>query len=154
MKCWENFRKFPKDFIIKMRKMHYFSIFFKICNEPLLYFFARLDEKQNLSENFKKSFENLWWKFTRKIEFCNFYFYFGKFVIKNRAFGNNTIFLQLCLRFLWGDFHPSPWLRPWHLMCSYSNRAQFIIINIISHCRLSKLINALTAKALKYTVYL
>ena len=40
-----------------------------------------------------KYWENFWWKLYRKIAFL-FYFYFGKFVTKNRAFGNNTIFLK------------------------------------------------------------
>ena len=53
-------------------------------------------------------------KTLEKIEFL-FYFYFGKFVTKNRAFGNNTIFLQ---QFFFGfggggDLPPSPWLRSW-----------------------------------------
>ena len=50
-------------------------------------------------------------KFYRKIKFL-FYFYFWKFVSKNRAFGNNTIFLKQFFLFR-GDFHISPWLRPW-----------------------------------------
>ena len=37
-------------------------------------------------------------KILYKIEFL-FYFYFGKFVTKNRAFENNTIFLQQFFRF-------------------------------------------------------
>ena len=39
-------------------------------------------------------------------------FYFLKFVTKNRAFGNNTIFLQQFFGF-GGGFPPSACLRPW-----------------------------------------
>ena len=45
-------------------------------------------------------------KILYKIEFL-FYFYFGKFVTKNRAFGNNTIFLQQFFRFR-GKISPIP----------------------------------------------
>ena len=43
-----------------------------------------------------------------------FYFIFRKFVTKNRAFGNNTIFLQQFFRFRGGagDSPISPWQRP------------------------------------------
>ena len=40
------------------------------------------------------------------IEKLNFYFYFGKFVTKNRAFGNNTMFLQQFFRFRGGGGFP------------------------------------------------
>ena len=46
------------------------------------------------------------------IEKLNFIIFFRKFVTKNRASGNNTIFLQL-FRFRGGVIFPlSPWLRP------------------------------------------
>ena len=50
-----------------------------------------MDEKRKLLGNFEKILENF---DENSIEKLNFYFYFGKFVTKNRAFGNNTIFLQ------------------------------------------------------------
>ena len=56
-------------------------------------FFARLDEKHKLLGNFEKILR--------------------KFVTKNRAFGNNTIFLQQFFRFRGGGLPPlPPWLRP------------------------------------------
>ena len=54
---------------------------------------------------FWEDFENLWWKFYWKIEFL-FYFYFlffEKIVSKDRAFGNNTSFLQQGFRFRRGE---------------------------------------------------
>ena len=41
-----------------------------------------------------------------------FYFIFRKFVTKNRAFGNNTSFLQQFFSFGGGDFPPSPLATP------------------------------------------
>ena len=45
------------------------------------------------------------------MEFFIFYFIFQKFVTKNRAFGNNTIFLQQFFQFGGGDFPLPPWQR-------------------------------------------
>ena len=58
------------------------------------YFFARFDEKHKLLGKFEKIL-----KFfdENSIEKLNYYF-FRKFVTKNRAFGNNTIFHTLCRR--------------------------------------------------------
>ena len=53
-----------------------------------------------------ENFENLWWNFYRKIEFLFFIFSCLKFVTKNRAFGNNTIFLQQFFRV--GGISPFP----------------------------------------------
>ena len=79
--------------------MHYFSIFFKHLNKLCVHFFARLDEKHELLGNFEKILnffdEN-------SIEKLNFLFFIRKFVTKNRAFGNNTIFLQQFFRFRGG----------------------------------------------------
>ena len=107
--CWKFWEKFRK----KLRKMHYFSIFFNKFNKPCVNFFTRLDERRILLGNFEKIFDENF------IEKLNFYFIFiGKFVTKNRAFGNNTIFLQQFFRFLGGGgggrgFPPPHWLRPW-----------------------------------------
>ena len=48
-----------------------------------------------------ENFEIFWWKFYRKIEF----YIFRKFVTKNRAVGNNTIFSNNLFGF--GGFPPS-----------------------------------------------
>ena len=54
-------------------------------------FFARLDENYKLLGNFG----NIWEIFYEdSIEKLNFYLFLGKVVAKNRAFGNNIIFLQ------------------------------------------------------------
>ena len=61
---------------------------------------SRLDEKHKLLGNFEKILKIF---DENSIEKLNFYFYLGKFVTKNRAFGNNTIFLQ---RFFGFGFPP------------------------------------------------
>ena len=85
------------------------------------YFFARLDEKRKLLRNFEKilkvfdenSIEKLHFYFIFILNFI-LNFIFRKFVTKNRAFGNNTSFLQQFFRFRGGGEFPPfpPWLRP------------------------------------------
>ena len=69
------------------------------------YFFAGLDEKRKLLGNFEKLLKIF---DANSIENLNFYFIynfiFRKFVIKNRAFGNNSIFLQQFFSVPGGDF--------------------------------------------------
>ena len=109
MKFWENFRKFSKNFLRNLQKCIILAYFSKnLTNHSLI--FCALGRKAQIVGKFWENFESFWWKFYRKIEFL-FYFYFWKFVTKNRAFGNNTIFLQQFFRFL-GDFPLSPLLRP------------------------------------------
>ena len=68
-------------------------------------FFARLDEKHKLLGNFEIFNENS----LEKLDFVFLFFiFFRKFVTKNRAFGNNTIFLQQFFRFRGGEFPPFP----------------------------------------------
>ena len=54
-------------------------------------FFARLDENYKLFGNFEKTLEIF---DENSIEKLNFYLFLEKVVAKNRAFGNNIIFLQ------------------------------------------------------------
>ena len=63
-----------------------------------------LDEKCKLLGNFEKILKIF---DENSIEKLN-YFYFGKFVTKNSAFGNNTIFLQHFFGFGGGGFPPFP----------------------------------------------
>ena len=111
-----------KNFWRKLGKTHYFSICFKnLTNHALI--FARLDEKRKLLGNCKNILKVL---DHNSLEKLNFYliFYFGKFLTKNRAFGNNTIFLQQFFGF--GGF-PRPFPPGYALgPC----------INIISMCNL------------------
>ena len=66
-----------------------------------------MDEKHKLLGNFEKNLI----KFNRKIEVLVI---FGKFVAKNRAFGNNIIFLQQSFSISGEDSSAcSPWLRHW-----------------------------------------
>ena len=73
--------------------------------------FARLDEKHNCLGKIWENFEDFWWKFNGKIEFLSI---LGKFVAKNRNFGNNIIFLQknFPVRGVWTPPNP-PCVRHW-----------------------------------------
>ena len=72
--------------------------------------------------------------------FIFIFLFFRKLVIKNRAFGNNTIFLQQFFRFRGGGFPLPPWLRPWaeaigdiHQIC-FSSFEKIIIEFSTKHC--------------------
>ena len=111
-KRWENFRKFFKWFLKKIAKKALFKHFFKkdLINHALI--FCAFGRKTKGVGKFWENFEHFWWKFYRKIEFfliLDFRFlFFRKFVTKNRAFGNNTIFLQQFFRFRGGGDFPLP----------------------------------------------
>ena len=97
---------------------NYFCIFFKKFNKPLVTFFRVWTKNANCLEILRK-----FWKFLMKILLKNwifififyfiFYFIFRKFVTKNRAFRNNTIFLQKFVRFRGGGFPLSPFPLNW-----------------------------------------
>ena len=76
-------------------------------------FFACLDEKPKLFENLQKILKMFDENAIEKLnfDFILFYFIFNfifrKFVTKNRAFGNNTIFLQQFFS-VSGGFPPFP----------------------------------------------
>ena len=100
-KIWENFQKFSKEICEKCIILADFSN--TLTTNALI--FCAFGRKRQFIGNFEKIFENFWWKFYTKIEFFIFYFlFFRKFVTKNRAFGNNTIFLQQFFRFRGGPF--------------------------------------------------
>ena len=65
--------------------------------------FFRVWTKKRIYWKLWENFEIFWWQFNRKIEFLAS---FGKVVAKNRAFGNNTIFLQQSFRFRGGGTFP------------------------------------------------
>ena len=78
-------------------------------------FSARLDEQRKVLGNSEKTMKISDETSIEKFNFLFLFFYFfRKFVTKNRAFGNNTIFLQQFFRFRGeGKIFPlSPWLRP------------------------------------------
>ena len=83
------FENFEIKSLKKMAKMHYVSIFVKSFNKPRVKFLRVWRKNANCWE-ILENFENFWWKLYRKMEFF-FYFYFGKFVTKISAFGNNTL---------------------------------------------------------------
>ena len=110
----ENFRKFSKRFLKKIATMHYFSIFFKKFNKACVNF-LRVWTKNTICWKFWETqfweiIKDFWWKFYRKMEFL---IIFGKFLTKNRAFGNNAIFLQHFSVSGGGGSPLSPWLLPW-----------------------------------------
>ena len=82
--------------------MHYFSIFFKLINKPCVKF-LRVWTKNTLLRNVEKIL-----KIFDEISIEKLNFYFLKFVTKNRAFGNNTIFLQFFRFRGGGGISPSP----------------------------------------------
>ena len=94
------------------------AYFSKEFNKPFVNFWRVWTKISNCWELLRKV-----WKFLMKILLKNwifiyfylfFYYIFGKFVTKNRAFGNNTSFLQQFFWFRRGEFSPFPrWLRPW-----------------------------------------
>ena len=100
------FEKFSNVFE-NFRKIHYFSIFFEKFNKPCVNF-SRVWTKTTI---FWKILEILKIFYENSIEKLNFYLFLGNVVAKNRAFGNNIIFL---LQFfpVWG-FNQPPCVRHW-----------------------------------------
>ena len=90
--------------------MLYFRIFCKKISKPRVKF-SRDWTKNNSSGKVWENFENVWWKFNWKIEFL---YFLGKFVAKNRNFGNNFIFLPQFFLVLGGVDPPAyatGWMR-------------------------------------------
>ena len=90
--------------------MHYFSIFSQIFNKPCVNF-LRVWTKKTIIGKFEKILQFFDENSIEKFNFLFFFifYFFRKFVTKNRAFGNNTIFLQQFFRFRGGgNFPPSP----------------------------------------------
>ena len=105
---WENFRKLSKIFLRKLLKMHSFRIFFTKFNKQCVKFLRFWTKKAKCWENLRKfcNFDE------NSMANLNFYFYFGKFVTKNRAFGNNHFSTIFRFRGAFPIPFP-PWLRPW-----------------------------------------
>ena len=105
---WENFRKFSNVFLPKLLKMDYFSRFFTKFKKPCVNF-LRVWTKNEIVGKFWEIFDE------NSIEKLNFFYFlliifyfFRKFVIKNRAFGNNFQQLQQFFRFRGGGFPLPP----------------------------------------------
>ena len=100
--------------------MNYFSIFLNNLTNHALIFLRVWTKNANCWEILRK-----FWKFYRKMEFL---IIFGKFVTKNRALGNNTIFYNH-FPGSGGGVPPSPLATPLDLsMCctlQWTTRAQF-----------------------------
>ena len=111
----EILRNFPKNLWIKLQKIHYLSIFFKKLTNLCVHF-APFGRKIQIVGTLWAIFESFWSKFNRKIEFLAS---FEKVVAKNRAFGNNTIFLQHFFSISGGGtfpVFPLPWRRLWLIL--------------------------------------
>ena len=83
----ETFRKFSKNFLRKLLKMHYSSIFFKRLNKPCVDILRVWRKKHKVWKIFRK-FWNFLIKLQKKNEFLTI---FGTFLTKNRAFENNHL---------------------------------------------------------------
>ena len=93
----ENFRKFAKKFLKKIAKRHYFMLFFK--KNYALNFCAFGRKTQLVGKILIIFVEN-------SIEKLNFYLFLRKVVAKNRAFGNNIIFIQKFIPVRGGGVEP------------------------------------------------
>ena len=91
----ENFRKFAKNSLSKLQKCSIFANFSKNFKPSVK--LSRVWTKNRIGwgnfEKIEKIFDE------NSIEKLNFYIFFGKFVAKNRAFGNNIIFSTRFFRF-------------------------------------------------------
>ena len=99
----ENFRKFSRNFLRKLRKsmiLIYFSE--NITNNELS--FRASGRKTQIVGKFWENFESFYWKFNRKIEFL---IIFGNFVTQNRAFANTNIFSTTIFSVSGGGFQHS-----------------------------------------------
>ena len=86
-----------------MQKLLYFRLFCKEITKPCVEF-SRVWTKNTIGwgnfEKILKIFDE------NAIEKLNFYLFLGKFVAKNRNFGNNIIFLQQFFPVRGGGFEP------------------------------------------------
>ena len=73
------FENLEKDFLKKIKKLHYFGLFFKKFQNPALNFREFGRKTQLVLEKLWENFENFWWKFNEKL---NFYLFFGKVLAK------------------------------------------------------------------------
>ena len=89
LRNFEKLSKVFRKFLTEISKNHYFRIFFKKVTYRCVHF-SPFGRKTHCLEILRIVFENFWSKFNRKIEFLTI---FGT-VAKNRAFGNNVVFLQ------------------------------------------------------------
>ena len=109
-KIFENFENCSSENCLKCIILAYFSK--KLTNYALRFSpFGRKNHKRvgNFDKILKFFDENSIEKLNFFIFYFSFFFFFRKFVTKNRAFGNNTIFLQQNFQFRGGgDFPPFP----------------------------------------------
>ena len=89
----EIFRNFRKIFLRKLRKIHYFSVFFKRFNE-LCGNFSPVWTKMQIVGNFSKIFQKISKNFLGKLLKTHYFSMFSKNLINHafgfRAFGRKT----------------------------------------------------------------
>ena len=97
----ESFEKIFEIFHKNIAKNALFLDIFQKNSKNHAFLFCAFGRKTQIVGKFWENFENFWWKFYWKWNFYFilifnfiFNFIFRKFVTKNRAFGNNTSFLQ------------------------------------------------------------
>ena len=100
-KFWEILRKFSKNFFRNLWKCFILAYFSKDLTNPCVRFSPFGQKTQIVGEIWENFDEN-------SIEKLNFIRISGKFVTKNRAFGNNIIFLQQFFRLRGGGISPPP----------------------------------------------
>ena len=108
------FSKFLKNFLLKIVKIHYFSIFFKSVNK-LCVNFLRVWTKNPNCWKFWEKFEIFWWKFYRKIEFFYFLFFFENLLLKIELSEITPFFYNNFFQFrgnFGGNFPPFPLATP------------------------------------------
>ena len=104
----------------------YFSRFFTKFNKPCVNFLRVCTKNANCLEILRK-----FWNFLMKILSKNsiyFFLLFRKFVTKNRAFGNNTIFLRQFFRFR-GGIPPFPFATPLHMGASCMSNQKILCLS-------------------------
>ena len=104
----EKILKIFKNFLKKIAKMHYFSIFFKRLTNHALNFCA-FGRKTQIVGKFWENFENFWWKFYRKLHFY-FIFILENLLVKIEP-SEITPFFYNNFSVWVGEFPLSPWLR-------------------------------------------
>ena len=96
----EIFRKFWKNYIIKLQKLHYVSTISKDSKPTVK--FSRVEEKRQLIRNFWENFEHFCSKFNIQIEFLSMLW---KMCCYTRAFGKKIIFYNNLSHFVWFETH-------------------------------------------------
>ena len=97
--------------------MHYFNIFFKKLKNALN--FSAFGRKTQIVGKFWENFENLWWKFYRKIEFV--FIFLLEYLLLKIVLGITPFFLNIFSVSRGGDFPLPPGLVKYSIHISPCN---------------------------------